>query len=110
VTTTLYRAYDDRDRLLYVGISDGGFIRLAQHAASAPWTVYAVKITLARYALRADAEKAEREAIATEDPVWNYRGRPTSRYLQWMAAYPNGDPDAVDTAALRADMRPPRAP
>lgn len=91
MTTTLYRAYDDRDRLLYVGISDGEFIRLAQHAASAPWTVYAVKITLKRYALRSVAEAAEREAIATEDPVWNYAGRPAARYLQWMAAYP-GDP------------------
>jgi hypothetical protein len=92
VTCTLYRAYDDRDRLLYVGISDGEFIRLAQHAASAPWTVYAVKITLERYALRSVAEGAERKAIATEDPVWNYQGRPTARYLRWMAAYP-GDPD-----------------
>lgn len=105
MTTTLYRAYDDRDRLLYVGISDGEFIRLAQHAASAPWTVHAVKITLQRYILRADAEAAEREAIATEDPVWNYQGRPVARYLQWMAAYPDGDPDAVDASALRDRSR-----
>jgi hypothetical protein len=102
VTTTLYRAYDDRDRLLYVGISDGEFIRLAQHAASAPWTVYAVKIILQRYTLRTDAEEAERQAILGEDPVWNVRGRPAVRFLQWMAAYPDGDPDAVDTAALAA--------
>ena len=100
MTTTLYRAYDDRDRLLYVGISDGEFIRLAQHAADSPWTGYTVKITLKRYLLRADAEAAERVAIATEDPVWNYQGRPARRFLQWMAAYPDGDPDAVDTAAL----------
>lgn len=100
VTTTLYRAYDDRDRLLYVGISDGEFIRLAQHAASAPWTVHAVKITLERHTMRADAEEAERVAILGEDPVWNVRGRPTARFLQWMAAYPDGDPDAVDVAAL----------
>lgn len=107
MATTLYRAYDGQDRLLYVGISDGEFIRLAQHAASAPWTVHAVKITLTRYAVRADAETAEREAILGEDPVWNVKGRPTARFLQWMAAYPDGDPDAVDTAALmeRADRR-----
>jgi len=107
VTTTLYRAYDDRNRLLYVGISDGEFIRLAQHAANAPWTVYATKITLKRYTLRADAEAAEQAAIAGEDPVWNVRGRPTARFLQWMAAYPDGDPDTVDTTALmgRAERR-----
>lgn len=102
MTTTLYRAYDDRDRLLYVGISDGEFIRLAQHAANAPWTGYAVKVTLERYTLRADAEVAEQEAIAGEDPVWNVRGRPTARFLQWMAAYPDGDPDAVDVAGVTA--------
>jgi hypothetical protein len=102
VTTTLYRAFDDRERLLYVGISDSEFTRLAQHAASAPWTVYAVKILLERHTLRSDAEEAERVAIATEDPVWNQMGRPTKRFLQWMAAYPDGDPDAVDTAALTA--------
>lgn len=102
MTTTLYRAFDDRDRLLYVGISDGEFIRLAQHAASAPWTMYAAKITLTRYRLRADAERAEGEAILGEDPVWNVRGRPTARFLQWMAAYPDGDPDAVDVATVVA--------
>lgn len=102
MTTTLYRAYDDRDRLLYVGISDGEFIRLAQHAASAPWTMYAVKVTLQRYRLRHDAERAEAAAILGEDPVWNVRGRPAKRFLQWMAAYPDGDPNAVDTAALIA--------
>lgn len=105
MTTTLYRAYDDRDRLLYVGISDGEFIRLAQHAASAPWTMYAVTITLRRYTRRADAEQAEREAILGEDPVWNVKGRPVARFYQWMAAYPNGDPNAVDTAALTGRLR-----
>lgn len=107
MATTLYRAYDDRDRLLYVGISDGGFIRLSQHAASAPWTVYAVRIMLERYALRGDAEAAERTAIGTEDPVWNYQGRPAKRFMQWMVAYPDGDPDAVDTAALIARVDDP---
>lgn len=105
MTTTLYRAYDDRDRLLYVGISDGAFIRLAQHAADSPWTVYAVKVTLERYTLRSDAEAAEQEAIAGEDPVWNVRGRPLARFYQWMAAYPDGDPDTVDVAGLMAQVR-----
>jgi hypothetical protein len=107
VTTTLYRAYDARDRLLYVGISDGEFIRLAQHAASAPWTMYAATITLKRYVRRADAEQAERAAILDEDPVWNVKGRPLARFYQWMAAYPDGDPDAVDALELvqRAQQR-----
>ena len=100
MTTTLYRAFDDQERLLYVGISDGDFIRLAQHAASAPWTVYAVKVTLERFTLRTDAERAESTAILEEDPVWNVKGRPLERFYQWMAAYPNGDPDAVDASEV----------
>lgn len=98
--TTLYRAYDAADQLLYVGISDVEFFRLAQHGASAPWAVYATTITLERYPARSLAEAAERDAIATEDPVWNREGRPIARYLQWMRAYPHFDPDEVDVSTL----------
>ncbi|WP_433893082.1 hypothetical protein [Streptomyces sp. CA-111067] len=51
-----------------------------------------MKVTLTRFVRRADAEEAERRAIAEEDPVWNYQGRPAARYLAWMAAYPR-DPE-----------------
>lgn len=97
--TILYRAFDDQDRLLYVGISDVEFTRLAQHGANSPWAVYCVKLTFQRWASRQEAEEAERTAIASEDPVFNYQGRPTRRYLQWMKAYP-GDPDTVDVDAI----------
>lgn len=91
--TTVYRAYDQQERLLYVGISDGEFIRLSQHAASSPWTRYAVTITLERHPSRAHAERAEREAIASEDPVWNMDGRPLARFRAWMQSYPDAPPD-----------------
>lgn len=99
-TTTLYRIYDAQDRLLYVGISGGSFIRLGQHGDSAAWAHYATKITLERYPTREEAKQAESKAIQSEDPVWNVRGRPIERSLRWAAAYPNGDPDTVDLVAL----------
>lgn len=98
--SVLYRAYDDRERLLYIGISDSPLIRLGQHAASSPWTVYVAKLTFERHATREAVEDAEREAIATEDPVWNMQGRPIRRFLQWMKAYPDGDPDEIDVDDL----------
>lgn len=103
--TTLYRAFDDQDRLLYVGISDSVFLRLGQHNDRAPWANYATKITLERFGTREEAEAAEAAAILTEDPVWNQHGRPARRFMQWMAAYPNRDPDSVDVDALMARTR-----
>ena len=105
--TILYRAFDDRDRLLYVGVSDVEFTRLAQHGGSSQWAVYCVKLTFQRCLTREEAEEAERTAIADEDPVFNYQGRPTRRFLQWMRAYPDGDPDAVDVDAVIGRYRPP---
>jgi hypothetical protein len=89
MTTTLYRAYDAEDRLLYVGISDGVFDRFGQHGQGSCWAVHAVKITLERYADREAASAAELSAIRTEDPVWNSQGRPMDRFMKWMVAYPD---------------------
>lgn len=98
--TTLYRVYDDADRLLYVGISDGPFLRLGQHSSSARWVEYATKVTLQRYTDRETARDAELAAIQGEDPVWNLAGRSADRFVQWMAAYPDGNPDEIDVEAL----------
>lgn len=103
--TTLYRAFDARGQLLYVGISDSPFLRLGQHDVSAAWTRYTTTVTLERHATREDAATAEREAIHNEDPVWNIQGRPVDRFMRWMAAYPDGDPDEVDLDALLNDAR-----
>lgn len=99
--TTLYRAFDAEDRLLYVGVSGNVFIRLTEHEANAAWTAYAVRIQLERYATREEALTAEAEAILTEDPVWNMDGRPFGRFMQWMAAYPRKNPDDFDVNELR---------
>lgn len=97
--SVLYRVFDAQDRLLYVGVSYSVFLRLGQHNDKAGWARYAVKITLERFSDREAAIDAEAEAIRTEDPVWNYTGRPVRRFLQWMAAYPH-DPDDIDIDAV----------
>jgi hypothetical protein len=96
MTTTLYRAFDRQRRLLYVGISDGLLLRFSAHADAAAWARYAEVITLERFDNRAVAAAAELAAIRDEDPVFNKYGRPLARWRQWMAAYPNGDPDATE--------------
>lgn len=105
MATILYRAFDTAGRLIYVGISDGIFLRLGQHADNSGWVHHAATITLERFDERADAEAAELAAIRTEDPVWNVSGRPYERYVRWMAAYPNGDPDTVDVAEIESNLR-----
>ena len=99
MTTTLYRVYDTADGLLYVGISDGPFLRLSAHA-SAGWAAHAAKITLKQYSDRETAASAELSAIQGEDPVWNMAGRPHERFMQWMAAYPDKNPDDIDVEEL----------
>lgn len=99
--TTLYRAFDAEGRLLYVGISGNVFLRFTEHEANAAWTAHAVRIELEHYSTREAALAAEAEAIRTEDPVWNMDGRPFGRFMQWMAAYPNRNPDDFDVADLR---------
>lgn len=99
--TAVYRAYDDQDRLLYVGISPEPFDRLSQHARTRSWPSHAGRLTISWHDTRDEARAVEKDAIATEDPVFNRQGRPYRRYVQWMAAYP-GDPDLIDPDALLA--------
>jgi predicted GIY-YIG superfamily endonuclease len=103
-TTTLYRVYDNADRLIYVGISERVFDRLGQHTRDG-WTVYAVKVTLQRYTDREAAAAAEGAAIRDEDPVWNLRGRPFERHMQWMIAYPDRHADDISREDLEEASR-----
>ena len=92
----VYRVFDEVGQLLYVGVSSDVFLRFAQHAQRAPWVAYVASVTFQQFPTREAAEAAEAEAIRTEDPVWNMDGRPARRFLQWMRAYPDGDPDTVE--------------
>jgi predicted GIY-YIG superfamily endonuclease len=70
--TTLYRAYDEADRLLYVGITDDDLERrLNNHARYATWPAYLDRLTIQIFPDRASACAAELAAIRSEKPLHN---------------------------------------
>ncbi len=110
MTTTLYRAYDAADRLLYVGITDRLFFeRLAEHSALYPvgggWTDYMTTVRFTRYDDRKTAMAAESAAIRGEDPVFNRHGRPFERLQRWMVAYPDRHADDITREDIEQQRR-----
>ncbi|MFG1659026.1 GIY-YIG nuclease family protein [Micromonospora chersina] len=73
--TALYRFFDADDRLLYAGIAVNPPARWQGHKGEKDWWYTATRATLTWYDNRADAEKAEAEAIATERPLHNRKLR-----------------------------------
>jgi hypothetical protein len=72
--THLYRHFDPDGRPLYVGISVSAYARLAEHRSGAHWFGSVATMTVESFPTRAEAEAAEKEAIALENPAWNIRG------------------------------------
>jgi hypothetical protein len=79
--TALYRYFDDKDRLLYVGITDSLSSREHGHIRSSLWMQLVASSTVERHAVREDALVAERTAIKTERPLFNrqYNDTPDAR-------------------------------
>lgn len=71
----LYRHFDIEGTLLYVGISINTPARLSQHRICSNWFARIAKITICHFDTEADARNAEREAINTERPLFNFQGR-----------------------------------
>jgi predicted GIY-YIG superfamily endonuclease len=69
--TTLYRLFDVRGSLLYVGISGTTISRLNQHAADKEWFSEVVQVICEHFPSRSEAAAAELRAIRTEMPVFN---------------------------------------
>jgi DNA-binding transcriptional regulator YiaG len=69
--TQLYRHFDSRGELLYIGVSLRALQRLSQHRGSATWFPSIARVTLQEYDTRKEALIAEREAIKTELPKFN---------------------------------------
>lgn len=69
----LYRMYDERGRLLYIGITGDLGQRLGSHSAKR-WFPLVERITLEWKPTRAAAALAERRAISTEHPRYNQAG------------------------------------
>jgi hypothetical protein len=73
--THLYRYFDERDYLLYVGISISAVQRMGQHASGAHWFKDAARVEIAAYASREAALATEARAILKEYPLHNIAGR-----------------------------------
>jgi predicted GIY-YIG superfamily endonuclease len=69
--TALYRLYDERGALLYVGISANLENRWAQHRRVQAWWPQVAATTTEWFDDRVDAAKAEAAAIRTENPIKN---------------------------------------
>lgn len=69
--TTLYRAFNNKNELLYVGVSNNFLSRAFQHQATSKWHGMATQMTLEHFESRAEAEAAEVQAIKTEKPLFN---------------------------------------
>jgi DNA-binding transcriptional regulator YhcF (GntR family)/predicted GIY-YIG superfamily endonuclease len=69
--TALYRLYNKRHQLLYVGITKDPRTRFAAHAAEKPWWPEVVRRDLEWFTTRTAALAAEAEAIRNEKPDEN---------------------------------------
>lgn len=67
----VYRFYDKRGRLLYIGMSINAVRRMEEHRATKAWWLDVADVKVDMYPDRASAERAEREAIQRERPRWN---------------------------------------
>ncbi|MFF0409153.1 hypothetical protein ACFYUY_01790 [Kitasatospora sp. NPDC004745] len=71
--TALYRFFDARKRLLYVGVSGQLRERWPKHRRKAPWWSEADFVSVEHWSTEVDALAAERAAIAAEQPLFNKR-------------------------------------
>lgn len=75
MSNQLYRHFDRRGRLLYVGVSLCTVARLCAHRVTGLWFKHISQITIAHYPSRKKALAAERRAIKHENPKFNGKGR-----------------------------------
>lgn len=67
----VYKLYDARGDLLYIGITDRGPVRLAEHYRHKPWFGDVMRVEFERYETRTDSEDRERILIRKHGPRYN---------------------------------------
>jgi predicted GIY-YIG superfamily endonuclease len=71
MTGSLYRLFDSKHQLLYVGISASAIARLSQHMSDKPWASEIAHVSVEHFETRGEAAEAEVEAIRIERPRYN---------------------------------------
>lgn len=69
--TSLYRHFDEDDKLLYIGISFSAVERLGQHAYGSAWFSSIARVEIEHFENRQTALEAEEKAIRLEKPLHN---------------------------------------
>jgi predicted GIY-YIG superfamily endonuclease len=115
-TWTVYRVYDDADRLIYVGCTYDLDKRIRAHRGGSWWRSQIARVVaVAQYPARREALAAERHAIETEAPRWNRMFRWALRdtfteqqWLDYITAWERGgwpiDYTRAHLAAARAEF------
>ena len=77
----LYRYYDARNTLLYVGISGALAARDSGHISKSKWMQFTARSTVERHKTLESVKKAERSAIRAERPIFNkaYNSTPEAK-------------------------------
>jgi hypothetical protein len=91
---SVYRYYDKRDILIYVGITSRGIVRNIEHNSRAPWWSYVVRQEIEHCETRYAAERRERELIGRHWPPFNTQHNPyatqmRAAYLAWAGTHDN---------------------
>ena len=84
-THFVYRAYDDADRLLYVGCTKNLKQRRAGHRQGSAWFAYAVRFTVSGPYEQATARKKESEEIESKAPYFNANRSQLRHQKAWNA-------------------------
>lgn len=72
MVTSMYRAFDGADHLLYLGIANAPRKRLVDHARWSDWAPHTERVAVEWFETRDAAEAAELAAITAERPLFNY--------------------------------------
>jgi predicted GIY-YIG superfamily endonuclease len=76
VSAYVYRVYDAKGALLYVGYTGNFDVRWKQHSQVGPrWMFEVAEVVVKEFRSIHGAQLHEAEAIRTEHPRWNIRGR-----------------------------------
>jgi hypothetical protein len=81
--TDLYRIFDADGVLLYVGISWSALVRLGGHSGTARWFDRVARVSVQKCQSLDEARAAERQAIQTEDPLFNVLQKPKPKKPTW---------------------------
>ena len=97
--TSLYRHYNSKGELLYVGVSLSALQRLGQHADHSDWFASIARVTIEHLDTREAALDAERAAVIRERPLHNIHHKKASEEAQRKA-----NEKLTETAQAKKDL------